>query len=146
MGYPFHDPLDVAPRPPFKADLKPGESVQLVSLAGFSPNDEMLGCFLPIFKTIDDVQKALLESKELIDDILLPAFTVSNEPLLDAYSKQNYLDNILRGGIPYMLPSKQGSTPLPHWQNGCERKKEYLKTNKTRRSGYRCRYCRADSG
>ena len=97
---------------PLKAQLDPGESVQLVSLAGFSPNEEMLADFLPEFKTYDDVQKASLKSKELIDDVLLPAFTVSGKPLLDAYSKQNYLDNILRGGIPYILPSKQGDTPL----------------------------------
>lgn len=97
---------------PFNAELKAGESVRLVSLAGFSPNEEMLADFLPGFKSLDDVKTVSNESKELIDDVLLPAFTVSSEPLLDAYTKQNYLDNVLRGGIPEMLPSKSGPVPL----------------------------------
>jgi len=97
---------------PFNAELKAGESVQLVSLAGFSPNEEMLADFLSGFKSLDDVKAVSGESKELIDDVLLPAFTVSDKPLLDAYTKQNYLDNILRGGIPEMLPSRSGPVPL----------------------------------
>ena len=97
---------------PLQAQLDPGQSVQLISLAGFSPNEEMLADFLPAFKTENDVQKASVDSKELLDDVLLPAFTVSGQPLVDAYSKQNYLDNVLRGGVPYLLPSKQGETPL----------------------------------
>jgi hypothetical protein len=82
---------------PLQAQLAPGQSVQLISLAGFSPNEEMLADFLPVFKTEKDVQKASVDSKELLDDVLLPAFTVSGQPLVDAYSKQNYLDNVLRG-------------------------------------------------
>jgi hypothetical protein len=97
---------------PLKAQLEPGQSVQLVSLAGFSPNDEMLADFLPAFQTDADVQKASVDSKEVLDDVLLPAFTVSGQPLVDAYSKQNYLDNVLRGGVPHLLPSRQGDTPL----------------------------------
>jgi hypothetical protein len=44
----------------------------------------------------------------LMDDVLAPATAVSGLPVLDAYLKQNFLDNILRGGIPKLLPSKTG--------------------------------------
>jgi len=97
---------------PLNTTLKPGESIKVVALSGFSPNEQMLTDFLPDYKSLQDFETASLQSRELINSLLLPAFTLSEIPLFDAYAKQNYLDNVLRGGIPKIFPSKSGSIPL----------------------------------
>lgn len=97
---------------PFEVSLEPGESITLLAMAGFSPADKMLTKFLSNFTTPDDFELASAQSRKLIEDVTSPAFTVSRLPLLDAYVRQNYLDNVLRGGIPHLLPSKSGPTLL----------------------------------
>lgn len=96
----------------FSPVIQTNMSTTLVSLIGFTPDKDFLKKHLSAFKTMNDFNTLSLQSKTLIDEITTPAFTVSNCPLLDNYSKQNYLDNILRGGIPYMLESSQGKVPL----------------------------------
>lgn len=97
---------------PFNIQLEPNETATLVSLAGMAPSDTMLTTFLSEFKSLFDFEEESRKSRELIYSITQPAFTVSSQPVLDAYARQNYLDNILRGGIPLTLPSKSGPTLL----------------------------------
>jgi hypothetical protein len=97
---------------PLETVIKPGQSVTMVAIVGFSPNEKMLSDFLPDFKSLEDFEKASQQSHEFINSVTLPAFTVSQEQTFDYYSQQNYLDNILRGGIPKLLPSKSGPAPL----------------------------------
>ncbi|MBN1766308.1 MAG: hypothetical protein JW860_13695 [Sedimentisphaerales bacterium] len=97
---------------PFQAELKPGQEVTLVALIGHAPTEKILANFLPNFTRLEDIQTASAQSKKLIASITSPAFTLSHIPLLDAYTRQNYLDNVLRGGIPKLLPSRYGATLL----------------------------------
>ena len=97
---------------PFNTKLEPNETMTLVSLAGMAPNDSMLTSFLATFKTLSDFEQESRQSRQLIQSLTQPAFMVSSLPQLDAYARQNYLDNVLRGGIPLALPSKSGPTLL----------------------------------
>lgn len=72
----------------------------------------MLGEFLSSFTKLEHFEDTAKQSHKIIDEVTTPAFTVSNVPVLDAYARQNYLDNVLRGGIPKFLPSKSGPTIL----------------------------------
>jgi len=97
---------------PLQTTLEPGESAELIALIGFAPNEQMLARYLTRFERTRDFDKACSESHRLIDSIVEPSFTVSNEPMLDAHARQNYLDNVLRGGVPHPLPSKTGAALL----------------------------------
>ena len=97
---------------PLKATLEPGRSIELVALAGFAPNEQVLAGFLTRFAHLADIDRALADSHRLIDSVVAPSAGVSGLPVLDAYVRQNYLDNILRGGVPTMLPSHAGPTLL----------------------------------
>lgn len=97
---------------PFNVRIEPGETMTLVSLAGMAPNDSMLTSFLSEFKTLSDFEQESQKSKQLIQSVTDPVFMVSSDPRLDAYTRQNYLDNVLRGGIPELKPSKAGPTLL----------------------------------
>lgn len=97
---------------PFNVKVEPGKTMTLVALSGMAPNDSMLASFLSEFKTLSDFEKESQKSRQLIQSITKPAFMVSSNPQLDAYTRQNYLDNILRGGIPDLKPSKDGPALL----------------------------------
>jgi hypothetical protein len=93
---------------PVHMTLAPQESILLVSIAGMAPNESLLRTFLSGFQTLSDFEAALRQSRKCMEELTLPAMTVSSDPRLDGYARQNFLDNILRGGIPYSLPSRQG--------------------------------------
>jgi len=97
---------------PARVKLTPDETLTLKTVIGVAPNTDQLDRFLNRFVCENDFEEASQQSRQLINSITTPAFTLSDEPLLDAYSKQSYLDNVLRGGIPLILPCKEGSQPL----------------------------------
>jgi hypothetical protein len=97
---------------PFNIKLEPNETMTLVSLAGMAPNESMLTSFLTQFKNLSDLEQQSQQSRKLISSLTQPAFMVSSLPQLDAYARQNYLDNILRGGVPAIMPSKRGPALL----------------------------------
>jgi hypothetical protein len=93
---------------PFDSVLEADKSIKLVSIIGLAPSQIMLTRFLANFREEADIGGMRAELINLMDDVLAPATAVSGLPVLDAYLKQNFLDNILRGGIPKLLPSKTG--------------------------------------
>ena len=97
---------------PLYSVLEAGDSIELVALAGFAPDDAMLARFLSGFQRHEDLDAARRESREVMEEIVAPARSVSGLPVLDAYVRQNYLDNVLRGGIPVSLPSATGPALL----------------------------------
>ena len=97
---------------PFQAVLEPHESVELFAIAGYTPHERLLAAFLARFGKRAGFEQALTESEQVIDEVVAPCATVTRVPVLDAYTRQNYLDNVLRGGVPVLLPSAAGPTPL----------------------------------
>jgi len=93
---------------PFDSVLDADKSIKLVSIIGLAPSQIMLTRFLANIKKEADVDRMRAELINLMNDVTAPATAVSSLPVLDAYLKQNFLDNILRGGIPKLLPSKTG--------------------------------------
>jgi len=97
---------------PFDAVLDPHDSLVLVSAAGMAPHESLLRTFLSHFQKLSDFEAASRQSRKTIEDLTMPALTLSADPRLDAYARQNFLDNILRGGMPVPLPSRQGPVLL----------------------------------
>ena len=97
---------------PAQKVLEPGESLTLVSMFGFAPSEKMLEKYISEFKNFSDILNEKNKSIDLIDQITSPAASLSANPLLDGYVRQNFLDNILRGGVPLMLPAENGDVPL----------------------------------
>ena len=97
---------------PAAANLAPGATLDLVALVGFASHERLLPDFVAKFTAVTDFEAARTASREFVTSITEPARTHSALPLLDAYARQNYLDNILRGGVPTALPSKSGPTLL----------------------------------
>jgi hypothetical protein len=97
---------------PFSVTLDPAGTITIAALSGMAPSDAMLVRFLSGFKSPADFETASQQSRRLIGSLTQPAFMVSANPTLDAYARQNFLDNAMRGGIPTTLPSQAGPTLL----------------------------------
>lgn len=91
---------------PVSASLKEGESVSWNSLIGFAgvPEDfsKRIGTLCDI-NWIDEKEKQAVKTASAITDVIA---TSTGEPLLDGYFRQSYMDNILRGGVPFVLGDK----------------------------------------
>ncbi len=93
---------------PFELTLAPDDSITLAALSGMAPSEALLQSFLSAFSRPSDFERASRRSRQLMHAITAPAFTVSSQSTLNAYARQNFLDNVLRGGIPTALPSASG--------------------------------------
>ena len=52
--------------------------------------------------------KKSIENEKLINETIEELDVETNVPILDQYFKQNLLDNLLRGGKPYLFKTKEG--------------------------------------
>lgn len=97
---------------PASAALEAGESLVLLALAGWAPRSSMVPPFLSALTHPGDFEALARDSAKVIESVTRPAFMLSAERTLDAYARQNLLDNVLRGGVPVLLPSKTGPAPV----------------------------------
>ncbi len=84
-------------------NLKPNETARINTLIGNIYSEQYLNEIAQdISKTafIDEKRK---QASEVLDEMLTEVDTKTNYPIFDDYIKQNYLDNILRGGYPLIL-------------------------------------------
>ncbi|MFA5272437.1 MAG: hypothetical protein WC412_08915, partial [Candidatus Omnitrophota bacterium] len=88
----------------FKWRLLPGEAKDFYSIFGASFKSEL------VEKFSQNINSAFLKAKQsenekIIEDIKSNALCVSSHRELDHYVKYSYLDNVLRGGLPYKFNS-----------------------------------------
>ncbi|MDT8420777.1 MAG: hypothetical protein RQ754_10120 [Desulfuromonadales bacterium] len=94
----------------FAAKLLPGDSISYTSIIGHAPSVEVLNGMIPRIATRDYVAAKSSEDRELIEKLTQGNFICSREPALDQYTRQNYLDNGLRGGFPITLKGETGQS------------------------------------
>lgn len=84
--------------------LKPFEEMSFVSFCGNARNSEIFEGFKnKVCKVANYVEKKSEENRGIIECIQEKVFTVSSDKRFDFYNRQNYLDNVMRGGLPYQL-------------------------------------------
>lgn len=87
-------------------EIPPGESRTVVSLYGHVPNLEMARRRVPPLLTAEVMNAKREEARRLALDLTEAVRTCSASPLFDAYCRQTFLDNLLRGGYPVLLGGK----------------------------------------
>ncbi len=88
--------------------LKAGQKRSLTALAGFAHDLKELKQVVVRTRKNGFIAKKATENKSIIDAIKDNCFTHSRLNTLDQYSRQNFLDNVLRGGLPISLQTSQG--------------------------------------
>lgn len=90
----------------FATRLSPGESVALNSIYGYANSFSLLNQVAPRFAVPGYFQQKRDDANDLINELIRPISTHSSSPVFDAYCRQTFLDNILRGGWPVQFGSK----------------------------------------
>lgn len=87
-------------------ELKPGAERTFYSYAGYLRSKQTLNKLIPKITRHDYIMEKRLENKKVIGDLQKDIFTKSSSRNFDLYAKQTYLDNVLRGGYPFVFGSK----------------------------------------
>lgn len=91
------------------AELAPGESKQIYTLIGHFDSVERLNEKADSISSSAYIEQKQIEARELTENLTADIATKTSMPLFDAYSRQSYLDNFLRGGYPFIFENgKEG--------------------------------------
>ncbi|BCG61096.1 cellobiose phosphorylase [Paenibacillus sp. URB8-2] len=85
------------------AELAPGQSLNLYTLIGHTSDIEMMNSGAGRFCSSDYFRQKREEAAELAEHLTDDMHTSTSSPLFDAYCRQSYLDNVLRGGYPILF-------------------------------------------
>ena len=58
------------------------------------------------------VERMAVKNQEIASELTQKNLICSSEPVLDHYARQNFFDNVLRGGFPYSIKGKETSVTL----------------------------------
>ena len=86
-----------------KKELKPGEKLELASVFGNLADQDRLAEVKDRVLKENYLQEKRTETKKIHNYYADHIFTVSGKKELDAYSRQTFMDNLLRGGFPLTL-------------------------------------------
>lgn len=85
---------------PLTVTLETNAATDIVALSGHVSDLHVLEDLLPELSDMTTFYTHQKASKAILDAMLKEVETKTHYPVFDAYVKQNYLDNILRGGYP----------------------------------------------
>lgn len=85
------------------AELAPGESRRIYTLIGHIDSVERLNRKAAEIASPAYVARKSAEAGQLTEDLTADIATKTALPLFDAYCRQSYLDNFLRGGYPFIF-------------------------------------------
>ncbi len=85
--------------------MKKGETITLYSLSGKAENLEKIKKLSKIYSKKEFFIQKAKENETLIKTLMDNCFVVSSKKEFDIYSRNSFLDNLLRGGFPYTIKS-----------------------------------------
>jgi hypothetical protein len=88
---------------PLTMSLKPGEGKEFYSLSGFAGSPGQLNEKIREFCKPDYLPEKERLADKLVDELTGDIRTHTAVPVFDQYMEQNYLDNFLRGGYPFVF-------------------------------------------
>jgi len=83
--------------------LSPYEEKSIISIIGRSDSVERLNSIINGYSKKEFIERKAEENEILIRSIIDNSFVYSSSKEFNSYAKQNFLDNILRGGLPVTL-------------------------------------------
>ena len=86
--------------------LKKGESKRINTVIGHTHSEENLVEVAKGMSNSEFIDKKQKEANDVIEGILNEVTSETSFPIFDAYIKQNFMDNLLRGGYPLILKGK----------------------------------------
>lgn len=97
---------------PRRAALQPGESIRIYSIYGQAERKELVTRLASRISPVRWFQEKHREAVALTEQLCAPIAAKTADPVFDAYSRQTYLDNLLRGGTPMFFRDGGKSAPF----------------------------------
>jgi hypothetical protein len=92
-----------------------GDEVTIYSLYGTAQDlDTLVHKIVPVVTKQGYIESKRAEAKKLVKGITDSVQTETSNPIFDAYVRQNFLDNILRGGLPVLLGNSEETSKVYH--------------------------------
>jgi hypothetical protein len=96
----------------WRCSLKGGAGRSFTALAGFAHDMRELAKVVKKSVSGNFIEKKAVVNRGIIDEIKDCCMTRSASNEFDEYCGQNFLDNVLRGGLPVSLPTARGAVPI----------------------------------
>ncbi|SES15713.1 hypothetical protein [Salipaludibacillus aurantiacus] len=94
---------------PVRFELKDGEEAALFTVIGHGRSLETVQSFVKSQISVDYLENQKRDALLITKELTKPIQSETGQPLFDAYSRQSYLDNGLRGGFPFVFKNKEES-------------------------------------
>ena len=85
---------------PHSRKLQPGEAVTLYSVYGQAENKSRVSALADRVEPLSWFAEKHRQAEELVESLCASVEAKTADPVFDTYTKQTYLDNLLRGGVP----------------------------------------------
>ena len=85
--------------------LKANETKRIDTVIGHSHSEEHLLNMVETITNVEYLDQKRSEASNIVDEIIKDIDTETAFPIFDDYMRQNYLDNLLRGGYPMVIES-----------------------------------------
>ncbi|GAB2318258.1 hypothetical protein IRB23SM22_05160 [Alkalibacterium sp. s-m-22] len=92
---------------PFEAELEVGQSLTLTSIFGQTSNRQEAASFIKEKVNGNNLARYKSSALSLAKELTKKVETQTANPAFDAYIKQNYLDNGIRGGFPVVFENDE---------------------------------------
>ncbi|MBS3741780.1 MAG: hypothetical protein KGY75_08590 [Candidatus Cloacimonetes bacterium] len=96
----------------FNTKIEPQKQCTYNSLIGNINSLTKLNKLVTRIKKDGYIESKIKENRNIIQKLTQKNYICSSETVLDEYTRQNFLDNTLRGGLPYTLKGKKYSTTI----------------------------------
>ena len=97
---------------PLSRVLQPGESLTVHSIYGQAENKNTVARLADATVSDGWFARKRADARDLADRITAPIACKTADPVFDAYARQTYLDNALRGGAPLFFRSEGKTVPF----------------------------------
>ncbi|MBI4871948.1 MAG: cellobiose phosphorylase [Candidatus Riflebacteria bacterium] len=91
-----------------RVTLRRGETARFAAIVGTATSEQQLTDFLRTASRPGFLAAKRAENQHLVDDLRALSFTAGGQPAFDAYAGQNFLDNVIRGGLPLSFDTARG--------------------------------------
>lgn len=97
---------------PWQGTIQTGATLTLWEFYGQADEIDQMRAFCQKAGTAAYFEEKLQQARTLAEEITVPVRCKTADPVFDGYVAQNFLDNVMRGGLPYSLTGREGSLPV----------------------------------
>jgi len=96
----------------FAVEIAASASHCYTSVIGHAASEKLLNSLVPRITQSSYVRQKEQENSDIVSELTQKNFILSSDPALDHYARQNFMDNVLRGGFPHTIKGKNSTTTL----------------------------------